>query len=66
MMTTCQNYKYEGFIDCSKQVFKKEGIKGFFRGGSIMFFQSFAGAFILCLYEKFARDFIGRSEWVDI
>ena len=50
MMTSCQNYKYDGFIDCSKKVFKKEGIKGFFRGGSIMFFQSFAGAFILSLY----------------
>jgi len=23
MMTACQDYKYEGFIDCCKQIYRK-------------------------------------------
>lgn len=56
-MTACQNYKYDGFFDCWSYVYKSEGIKGFFRGGSIIFFQSFSCACILFLYDKIANDF---------
>ena len=31
-MQSPDNHKYNGFVDCAKQVYKNEGIKGFYRG----------------------------------
>lgn len=57
IMTACQNYKYDGFFDCWNYIMKTEGIKGFFRGTTIIFWQSAACAGILFLYDKIANDF---------
>ena len=57
VMTSCQNYKYGGFFDCWDYVYRTEGIKGFFRGGSIIPLQSLSCACILFLYDKIAHDF---------
>ena len=56
-MTACQNYKYNGFFDCSNYIYKSESLRGFYRGGSLIFVQSFTCATILFLYDKIANDF---------
>lgn len=56
MMTSCQDYKYDGFFDCCRKIYKTEGITSYFRGGTIMFAQSFTGAAVLFMYDKVARD----------
>lgn len=57
VMTACQNYKYDGFWSCARYIYKREGIKGFTRGGSVIFIQSLGCACILYLYDKIAHDF---------
>ena len=56
MMTSCQSYKYNGFIDCCKQIYMKEGLRAFFSGGSTVLMQSMTGATILFLYDRMARE----------
>jgi hypothetical protein len=56
MLTTCQNYKYRGFFDCSRQIWAKEGICGFFRGAPMIFLQSVTGATIYFCFDKIIRD----------
>ena len=56
IMTACQNYKYDGLVDCWKYVYRSEGWRGFFRGSSIISMQSLSCACTLFLYDKIAND----------
>ncbi len=52
MMTSCANYKYNGFIDCLKKIVRKEGPKSLFRGGNIIFLQAMSGSTIYYIFDK--------------
>ena len=56
-MTSGQNYKYKGFLDCWRHVYKTEGLKGFYRGFPIVFVQSVSFGLTLVLNDTIASDF---------
>ena len=57
MMRTDEGSKiYNGFIDCGRKVWINEGIKGFYRGASLIVAQSATGATIYFLFDKMLKD----------
>lgn len=56
MCSSNNSFKYNGFMDCSYKVYSREGLKSFFRGGPIMFFQSLSASLVLFSYDKIAND----------
>jgi len=56
MLTSCQNYKYNGFADCCRKIWEKEGAKGFYMGAPMIFLQSATGATIYFMFDKIIKD----------
>lgn len=56
MLTGCANYKYNGFLDCCKRIWQKEGAKGFYCGAPMIFLQSATGATIYFMFDKIIKD----------
>lgn len=48
--------KYAGFFDCLIKMYKNEGLKSFYRGGPVIFFQSLSSSVVLYSYDKVAAD----------
>lgn len=44
--------KYMGFFDCLSKVYKSEGSRSLFRGGSMIFFQSLSSSCVLYTFDK--------------
>jgi solute carrier family 25 (adenine nucleotide translocator) protein 4/5/6/31 len=36
MMTSGHSFKYKGYEDCAKQIYKNDKIKGFYRGAALI------------------------------
>jgi solute carrier family 25 (adenine nucleotide translocator) protein 4/5/6/31 len=52
MMTSGHSFKYQGYADCAKQIYKSEKIKGFYRGGSIIPFESIMVGMMFTLFDR--------------
>lgn len=52
MMTSGERYKYGGFLNCSKYIWKNEGLLGFFYGGKIIFLQGLTGSTIYFCFDR--------------
>ncbi|KAH9254230.1 hypothetical protein BASA81_007831 [Batrachochytrium salamandrivorans] len=56
MMTSGTGIKYNGSLDCAVQIFKKEGIKSYFKGAGANILRGVAGAGVLAGFD-FVQDF---------
>jgi len=58
MMTSGQAVKYNGSIDCARQVMAKEGASSFFKGAGANILRGVAGAGVLAGFDKFKEIYI--------
>ncbi len=58
--------KYKGFTSCAKMIFKKEGIKGFYLGASIITFQSITGCTLMYIYDRMFSDLRKNTLFTEI
>jgi len=58
MMTSGQAVKYNGSIDCARQVLAKEGAASFFKGAGANILRGVAGAGVLAGFDKFKEIYI--------
>lgn len=52
MQTGRKDVIYSGAIDCTRKIYMKEGIRGFFKGGLTNVYRSVGGALVLVIYDK--------------
>lgn len=52
MMTSGHSFKYQGYRDCAKQIYKAEKLRGFFRGGSIIPFEGIMVGLMFSFFDK--------------
>ena len=52
MMTSGEAVKYNGSLDCARQILKNEGFKSYFKGASANILRGVAGAGALSGYKK--------------
>jgi len=52
MMTSGHSFKYGGYIDCAKQIFKQDKIKGFYRGGTMIPFEGIMVGVMFTLFDR--------------
>jgi solute carrier family 25 (mitochondrial adenine nucleotide translocator), member 4/5/6/31 len=56
MMTSGASYKYRGFLDCCKKIWRREGLRGFYAGGPVIFIQSASGATVYFIIDKIMKN----------
>lgn len=56
MTTAKQQSHYRGYIQLTKTIYKEEGVKNFFKGGSLVFIQSLGLAVLLYYYDMISKD----------
>jgi hypothetical protein len=56
MMTSGASYKYRGFSDCCRKIWKREGLRGFYAGGPVIFLQSATGATVYFIIDKIIKS----------
>jgi len=61
MMTSGAAVKYNGSIDCFKQILKNEGTKSLFKGAGANILRAVAGAGVLAGYDKLQVIFFGKA-----
>ena len=61
MMTSGQAVKYNGSIDCARQILAKEGAKSFFKGAAANILRGVAGAGVLALYDRLQMLMFGKK-----
>ena len=61
MMTSGSAVKYNGSIDCARQIMKAEGIPSFFKGAGANILRAIAGAGVLAGYDKLQVIFLGKT-----
>ncbi|TRY75434.1 hypothetical protein TCAL_00708 [Tigriopus californicus] len=59
MMTSGEKVKYNGSIDCFKQIVKHEGAKAMYKGAGVNIVRGVAGAGVLSGFDKFKKVYIG-------
>lgn len=59
MMTSGEKVKYNGSIDCFRQIVKYEGSNALFRGAGVNVVRGVAGAGVLSGFDKFKKMYIG-------
>jgi solute carrier family 25 (adenine nucleotide translocator) protein 4/5/6/31 len=66
MMTSGQGVKYNGSIDCARQILAKEGLGSFFKGAGANILRGMAGAGTLAGFDVFTQLYIdmkyGKSD----
>lgn len=55
-LVTSKN-RYKGFVDCFKQVWQKDGIKGIFYGWQMIWLQSLMGGIYFFCFDKLFTDY---------
>jgi len=61
MMTSGEAVKYNGSIDCAIQIYKKEGMKSYFKGAGANILRGVAGAGVLAMYNKLQLIVFGKA-----
>jgi len=61
MMTSGQAVKYNGSIDCAKQIVKNEGVKSLFKGAGANILRAVAGAGVLSLNDWLQLKVFGKK-----
>ncbi|EFJ05722.1 hypothetical protein SELMODRAFT_230650 [Selaginella moellendorffii] len=61
MMTSGQAVKYNGSMDCFKQIIKNEGTKSLFKGAGANILRAVAGAGVLSGYDQMQLIFFGKT-----
>jgi len=61
MMTSGEATKYNGSIDCAIQIYKKEGVKSYFKGAGANILRGVAGAGVLAMYNKLQLMVFGKA-----
>lgn len=59
MMTSGEKVKYQGSIDCFRQVIKNEGSRALFRGAGVNIVRGVAGAGVLSGFDHFKKIYVG-------
>lgn len=52
MQTGRKDVMYAGVFDCTRKIYLKEGMNGFFKGGLTNVYRSVGGALVLVIYDK--------------
>lgn len=58
MMTSETAVKYNGAMDCAKQILVKEGVRSMFKGCGANILRGMAGAVVLACYDKFKDGYV--------
>lgn len=58
MMTSGGGVKYNGSLDCTRQIMAKEGIKSFFKGAGANILRGVAGAGVLALFDTVQETYV--------
>jgi solute carrier family 25 (adenine nucleotide translocator) protein 4/5/6/31 len=58
MMTSGEAVKYNGSLDCARQIAAKEGSASFFKGAGANILRGVAGAGVLSGFSKFKKEYI--------
>lgn len=58
MMTSGGGVKYNGSLDCTRQIFAKEGVKSFFKGAGANILRGVAGAGVLALFDTVQETYV--------
>merc|ERR1712029_846825 len=58
MMTSCGGVKYNGSLDCFRQVLKNEGFMSLMKGAGANILRGVAGAGVLAGFDKFQQMYI--------
>jgi len=61
MMTSGQAVKYNGSLDCFRQIMKNEGVASLFKGAGANILRAVAGAGVLAGYDKLQVLFWGKA-----
>ena len=56
IMAAAQPHAYKNVFDAFQIIYKTEGLKAIFRGGSIIALQAWTSTVILCFYDKMGQD----------
>lgn len=59
MMTSGEKVKYQGSIDCLRQVIKTEGSRALFKGAGVNIVRGVAGAGVLSGFDHFKKAYVG-------
>ena len=61
MMTSGEAVKYNGSVDCAKQIMQKEGAKAYFKGAGANILRGIAGALVISGYDRLQLIFFGKK-----
>ncbi len=61
MMTSGQAVKYNGAVDCARQIIQKEGTKSLFKGCGANILRGVAGAGVISLYDQLQLLLFGKK-----
>lgn len=61
MMTSGEAVKYNGSIDCAKQILQKEGAKAYFKGAGANILRGIAGALVISGYDRLQLIVFGKK-----
>jgi hypothetical protein len=56
MMTSGHTFKYGGYGDCIKQIFKKDNIRGFYRGIGVIPIESISVGLMFTFFDNIFRE----------
>ena len=56
VMTSGHHFKYDGFYDCLTTIYKREGIRGYYRGWQLVIAQGFTGSLFLLVLDKMGTE----------
>jgi len=62
MMTSGEAVKYSGALDCTMQIFRKEGVGAFFKGAGANILRGIAGAGVLSGFDSLQKFYIKLKE----
>ena len=62
MVTARSGNKYGGFMDCAKQIWRREGATGFFCGAPTILLQSVTGATVYFIFDRILKDVKALTE----
>ena len=56
VMTSGHHFKYNGFYDCLTTIYKREGVRGYYKGWQLGMVQGFTASMFLLLLDKMCTE----------